>query len=83
MTSGTDAAFSARTAWARSIQTPLRDFLRTETGGAAVLLAAATVALAWVNVDSTRTTRSGRRRSRFTSALGRRALPARLGQQRA
>ena len=43
--------FSGRTAWARSVQTPLRAFLRTETGGAAVLLAAALAALVWVNVD--------------------------------
>jgi Na+/H+ antiporter NhaA len=46
------SAFSGRTAWARSMQTPLREFLRTETGGAAVLLGAATAALVWVNVDS-------------------------------
>jgi len=44
--------FSGRTAWARSLETPLREFLRTETGGAAVLLAAAMVALVWVNVDA-------------------------------
>ena len=44
--------FSERTAWARSVQTPLREFLRTETGGAAVLLAAAVAALVWVNVDA-------------------------------
>ncbi len=44
-------SFSGRTAWARSVQTPLREFLRTETGGAAVLLAATVAALAWVNVD--------------------------------
>src|SRR3989440_8071036 len=44
--------FSGRTAWARSVQTPLREFLRTETGGAAVLLAAAAAALVWVNVDA-------------------------------
>jgi Na+/H+ antiporter NhaA len=44
--------FTGRTAWARSIQTPLRAFLRTETGGAAVLLAAAAAALVWVNVDA-------------------------------
>jgi Na+/H+ antiporter NhaA len=44
--------FSGRTAWARSVQTPLRAFLRTETGGAAVLLAATIVALLWVNVDA-------------------------------
>src|SRR2546421_2513441 len=46
------APFSGRTAWARSLQTPLREFLRTETGGAAVLLAAAVAALLWVNVDA-------------------------------
>jgi Na+/H+ antiporter NhaA len=44
--------FSGRTAWARSLETPLREFLRTETGGAAVLLAAAVAALVWVNVHS-------------------------------
>ena len=38
------------TAWARSLHTPLRQFLRTETGSAAVLLAATLVALAWVNI---------------------------------
>jgi Na+/H+ antiporter NhaA len=46
------ARFSGRTAWARNLQTPLREFLRTETGGAAVLLAAAAAALVWVNVDA-------------------------------
>jgi len=46
------APFAGRTAWARSIQTPLRNFLRTETGGAAVLLAATITALLWVNVDA-------------------------------
>jgi Na+/H+ antiporter NhaA len=44
--------FSGRTAWARNVQTPLRRFLRTETGGAAVLLAAALAALVWVNVHA-------------------------------
>jgi Na+/H+ antiporter NhaA len=44
--------FTGRTAWARSIQTPLREFLRTETGGAAILLAAAVAALLWVNADA-------------------------------
>jgi Na+/H+ antiporter NhaA len=34
------------------MQTPLRRFLRTETGGAAVLLAAAVAALVWVNVHT-------------------------------
>ena len=46
------APFSGRTAWARNLQTPLREFLRTETGGAAVLLAATLAALVWVNVDA-------------------------------
>jgi Na+/H+ antiporter NhaA len=44
--------FSGRTAWTRNIETPLREFLRTETGGAAVLLAGAIAALVWVNVDA-------------------------------
>ena len=46
------ASLSGRTAWARTMQTPLRAFLRTETGGAMVLLAAALSALVWVNVDA-------------------------------
>jgi Na+/H+ antiporter NhaA len=46
------APFSGRTAWARNLETPLREFLRTETGSAAVLLVAAIAALAWVNIDS-------------------------------
>jgi Na+/H+ antiporter NhaA len=41
--------FSARTAWAR-VETPLRRFLRTETGSAAILLAATVGALVWANV---------------------------------
>src|ERR1700728_1958634 len=41
---------SGRTAWARSLETPLRQFLRTETGSAAILLAAAVAALVWANV---------------------------------
>jgi Na+/H+ antiporter NhaA len=45
------SAFSGRTAWARSLQAPLRDFLTTETGSASVLLAAAVAALVWANVD--------------------------------
>ena len=43
--------FSQRTVF-RRLDTPLREFLRTETGGAAVLLAAAVGALVWVNVDA-------------------------------
>lgn len=45
-------SYAGRTAWARSIPTPLRAFLTTETGGAAVLLAAALTALGWVNVHA-------------------------------
>ncbi len=40
-----------RTVWARSLETPLRRFLRTETGSAAVLLGATLAALAWANID--------------------------------
>jgi Na+/H+ antiporter NhaA len=43
--------FSGRTAWSRNVQTPLREFLRTETGSAGTLLAAAIAALVWANVD--------------------------------
>jgi Na+/H+ antiporter NhaA len=43
------AAFSGRTAWARNLAAPVRDFLSTETGSAVVLLCAAVVALVWAN----------------------------------
>jgi len=43
--------YSGRTAWARSLERPLVDFMRTEAGSAAFLLAATVVALVWVNVD--------------------------------
>ncbi|HZE00513.1 MAG TPA: Na+/H+ antiporter NhaA [Pseudonocardiaceae bacterium] len=48
---GSTAPFTRRTAWARSLQTPLRNFLRTESGSAAVLLVATLIALAWANID--------------------------------
>jgi Na+/H+ antiporter NhaA len=48
----TSQPFSGRTAWVRSVQTPLRTFLETETGSAAVLLAATVAALLWVNIDA-------------------------------
>jgi Na+/H+ antiporter NhaA len=38
-----------RTAWARNLGAPLRDYLNTETGGAIALLAVTVVALAWAN----------------------------------
>jgi Na+/H+ antiporter NhaA len=46
------ASLEGRTAWGRSVEAPLRDFLRTETGSAAVLLGATLAALAWVNIDA-------------------------------
>ncbi len=42
-------SFSGRTAWARNLAAPVRDFLATETGGAAAMLAAAVLALLWAN----------------------------------
>jgi Na+/H+ antiporter NhaA len=48
---GTDATgrFAQRTAWARQVAAPLRSFLDTEAGSAAMLLAAAAAALVWAN----------------------------------
>ena len=43
--------FSGRTAWARRMETPLRTFLRTETGSAAILAAATVLALIWANIS--------------------------------
>jgi Na+/H+ antiporter NhaA len=48
----TEQRLTGRTAWARNLDTPLRDFLRTETGSAAILLAATMAALVWVNADA-------------------------------
>jgi Na+/H+ antiporter NhaA len=42
-------AFRGRTAWARNLAAPVRDFLTTETGGAVVLLIAVVAALLWAN----------------------------------
>ena len=46
------SALSGRTAWARNLETPLRQFLRTETGSAAILLAATVAALVWANAGA-------------------------------
>jgi Na+/H+ antiporter NhaA len=43
------ASYSGRTAWARNLAAPVRDFLGTETGSAIVLVAAAVAALLWAN----------------------------------
>jgi Na+/H+ antiporter NhaA len=44
--------FSGRTAWARNLKSPVREFMRTETGSAAFMLAATVAALVWVNVHA-------------------------------
>ncbi len=49
--SDNSAGFLGRTAWIRNLEAPVRDFLRTETGGAVVLVGAAAIALIWVNVN--------------------------------
>jgi Na+/H+ antiporter NhaA len=41
--------YTGRTAWARNLAAPVRNFLSTETGGAIVMLAAAVAALLWAN----------------------------------
>jgi Na+/H+ antiporter NhaA len=43
--------YMARTAWSRNVSTPLLRTLRTETGGAVILLLAAVAALVWANID--------------------------------
>jgi Na+/H+ antiporter NhaA len=43
-------AAPGHTAWSGQLKTPLRQFLRTQTGSAAVLLAATVAALIWANV---------------------------------
>ena len=45
------SGFSERTAWVRHLQTPLREFVRTESSSAIVLIGAVVVALAWANID--------------------------------
>jgi Na+/H+ antiporter NhaA len=45
----TDATFTGRTAWARNLAAPVREFLKAETGSAVVLLAATVAALIWAN----------------------------------
>jgi Na+/H+ antiporter NhaA len=48
----TQSAAPASTAWTTSGKTPLRQFLRTETGSATVLVTATLAALIWSNVAS-------------------------------
>src|SRR3954452_23184127 len=44
-------ALTGRTRWTALSSTPMRAFLRTESGSALVLLGAAVAALLWVNID--------------------------------
>ena len=44
--------WSGRTTWVHRSETPLRAFLGTETGSAAVLLGATVAALVWANIDA-------------------------------
>src|SRR3954452_2460234 len=62
--------WSGTTARARRFKSPLREFLRTESGGAAFLLAATAAALVWVNVDATSYEELWGPCSRSTSAAG-------------
>jgi Na+/H+ antiporter NhaA len=43
------ASFTGKTAWARNLAAPARDFLNAETGGAVALIAAVAAALIWAN----------------------------------
>jgi Na+/H+ antiporter NhaA len=45
------APWRGRTAWARDRAAPVREFLRTESGSAGVLLAAVAAAIIWANID--------------------------------
>jgi Na+/H+ antiporter NhaA len=52
VSSGTHAeALTGKTAWARNLAAPVRDFLSTETGSAAAMLVALLAALAWANIS--------------------------------
>jgi Na+/H+ antiporter NhaA len=42
-------SMTGRTAWARNLAAPVRDYLSTETGGALVLLGGVIAALVWAN----------------------------------
>jgi Na+/H+ antiporter NhaA len=53
----TTGPFAQKTAWVRRMETPLRTFLRTETGSASVLAAATVLALIWANISLSSYTR--------------------------
>src|SRR3954451_18519494 len=76
--------WSGTTARARRFKSPLRAFVWTESGGAAVLLAATVAALVWVNVDAS--SYEGLWKAVLAIDLGGgggRADVARVGEQRA
>jgi len=45
----TELQYEGRTAWARNLAAPVRDFLNTESGGAVVMVVATVAALLWAN----------------------------------
>jgi Na+/H+ antiporter NhaA len=47
--STTELPYEGRTAWARNLAAPVRDFLTTESGGASVMIVATVAALIWAN----------------------------------
>ena len=65
---GRASPFSGSTPWTRRLDTPLRMFLRTETGSAAMLLLATAAALVWANVDAA--SYEGVWRTRLALAIG-------------
>jgi Na+/H+ antiporter NhaA len=52
VTDSAASGLSGHTTWSWSGKTPLREFLRTETGSAAILAGATVAALIWANVDN-------------------------------
>ncbi|HEY8762694.1 MAG TPA: Na+/H+ antiporter NhaA [Solirubrobacteraceae bacterium] len=49
MAEAQSSSYTGRTAWARNLAAPVRDFLTTETGSASALLVATLIALLWAN----------------------------------
>ena len=49
MSATTELQYEGRTAWARNLASPVRDFLNTESGGASVMIVATVAALIWAN----------------------------------
>jgi Na+/H+ antiporter NhaA len=47
----TEGQFAGLTAWGRRMETPLRTFVRTETGSASILAGATIAALIWANIS--------------------------------